>query len=135
MEALDALCATHPERTADATCDRCGLFTCADCRKAYQGRPLCLPCHAALWKEKPSTRAVIALAFGFIGFLGFLPGLVALYLGQRELKAIQAGESPPSGEGFATMARDLGYLHAAMLAGILMVWAARSSGMSGSGVL
>lgn len=50
-----AMCAAHPEASADAVCTRCGNFMCTTCSDKRQGT-LCPPCREALgtW---PFTRA------------------------------------------------------------------------------
>ena len=115
MEASAALCPLHPESRADGTCSRCGTFVCERCRKWQVGRMLCLRCHTVALGEKPSTRATVALVFATLGFCGFVPGIVGLVLGYRELGAIRRGESPGSGEGWAVLARNVGWFHVAML--------------------
>jgi hypothetical protein len=114
-EASVALCPIHPERPADGTCTRCGTFVCERCRKWQVGRMLCLRCHTVALGEKPSQRATLALLFATVGFCGFVPGLVALVLGHQELAAIRRGESSASGEGWAVLARNVGWFHLAML--------------------
>lgn len=76
---------------------------------------LCLRCHKVALGEKPSRRATLALVFATAGFCGFVPGLVAIFLGHQELAAIYRGEAPGSGEGIARLARNVGYFHLAML--------------------
>jgi hypothetical protein len=115
MDASTALCATHPESPADGTCSRCGTFLCERCRKWQAQRMLCLRCHKVALGEKPSKRAMTALAFATLGFCGFLPGLVAIVLGHQEVAAIRRGEAPGSGEGLAVLARNVGWFHLAML--------------------
>jgi hypothetical protein len=115
MATSTAPCPTHPERPADDICSRCGTFLCERCRKWQVGRMLCLRCHTVALGEKPSSRATLALVFATVGFCGFLPGVVALVLGYQELAAIHRGESPGSGEGWAVLARNVGWFHLAML--------------------
>jgi hypothetical protein len=115
MEESAALCATHPDTPADGTCSRCGLFICERCRRWQVGRMLCLRCHKVALGEKPSRRATLALVFATAGFCGFVPGVVAIFLGHQELAAIYRGEAPGSGEGIARLARNVGYFHLAML--------------------
>ncbi|GEN07207.1 hypothetical protein SAMN05443572_104168 [Myxococcus fulvus] len=76
---------------------------------------LCLRCHKVALGEKPSTRATVAVVFATLGFCGFVPGLVGLVLGYQELAAIRAGTSPGSGEGWAVLARNVGWFHLAVL--------------------
>jgi hypothetical protein len=63
---------------------------------------------------------MLALVFATLGFFGFLPGLPALFLGHQELAAIRRGEAPGSGEGLATLARNVGYFHLLMLVVIVL---------------
>ena len=87
---------------------------------------LCSRCHHGILGDKPSRRATWALAFAALGFLGFVPGLVALILGQQELNAIHAGEASGAGEGLAKLARDMGWFHLGMLVVIAIGLAFRS---------
>ncbi len=116
LEASAAPCPNHPQVPADGTCSRCGTFLCEKCRKWQAGRMLCLRCHTVALGEKPSQRATLALVFATLGFVGFLPGVVALVLGYQELAAIRRGESPGSGHGWAVPARNVGWFHVVMLA-------------------
>ncbi|ATB48402.1 DUF4190 domain-containing protein [Corallococcus macrosporus] len=126
MEATVALCPLHPERPAEGTCSRCGTFLCEGCRKWQVGRMLCLRCHTVALGEKPSQRATLALIFATAGFIGFVPGLVGLVLGYQELAAIRRGAAPGSGEGWAILARNVGWFHVAMLVLIGLVVTFRS---------
>ncbi|WP_237077279.1 hypothetical protein [Myxococcus xanthus] len=76
---------------------------------------LCLHCHTVALGEKPSKRATLALIFATVGFIEFVPGLVGLVLGYQELAAIRRGAAPGSGEGWAVLARNVGWFHVAML--------------------
>ncbi|NVJ03071.1 DUF4190 domain-containing protein [Myxococcus sp. AM009] len=126
MEAMVALCPLHPERPAEGTCSRCGTFLCEGCRRWQVGRMLCLHCHTVALGEKPSQRATLALIFATVGFIGFVPGLVGLVLGYQELAAIRRGTAPGSGEGWAVLARNVGWFHVAMLVIIGLGVASRS---------
>ncbi|AEI67623.1 hypothetical protein LILAB_28710 [Corallococcus macrosporus] len=87
---------------------------------------LCLRCHTVALGEKPSQRATLALIFATAGFIGFVPGLVGLVLGYQELAAIRRGAAPGSGEGWAILARNVGWFHVAMLVLIGLVVTFRS---------
>ena len=50
-----------------------------------------------------------------LGFVGFIPGVFALVLAQREISAIERLEAPAAGESFARMARTIGWFHVLML--------------------
>ncbi|WP_246136953.1 MULTISPECIES: hypothetical protein [Myxococcus] len=87
---------------------------------------LCSRCHTVALGEKPSQRATLALIFATVGFIGFVPGLVGLVLGYQELAAIRRGTSPGSGEGWALLARNVGWFHLTVLLIIGLGWMARS---------
>ncbi|WP_223644193.1 hypothetical protein [Corallococcus sp. EGB] len=58
---------------------------------------------------------MLALVFATVGFCGFVPGIVGLVLGQKELNAIEAGQAPVSGHEPAVIARNVGWFHVVML--------------------
>jgi hypothetical protein len=71
--------------------------------------------HAYAGPKKGSSKArtavivgAVAALTGFIG-VGLIIGPFAIYLGNQELKAIRAGQSPPSGQGLATVAVICGW--------------------------
>jgi hypothetical protein len=74
-------CAVHPEAEATAYCRNCGKALCPECTRSVQGMHYCEPCLAALVTQpaavKPSHHSPVA-AF----FLGFIPGLGAVYNGE-----------------------------------------------------
>jgi len=62
--------------------------------------------------QSTSTQAITALVLGILSIVtccGIL-GPIAWYLGNQELKAIQEGRSPASGEGVAKAGKILGML-------------------------
>jgi hypothetical protein len=65
-------------------------------------------------EKSPSSRAIASIVLGILGLLSgcglivFSP--LAWYLGRKELKAIQAGLSPKSGEGYARVGVVLGII-------------------------
>ena len=80
--------------------------------------------------QKSSSQATTALVMGILSFLCcgiFAP--IAWYLGNREIKAIQAGASPVSGEGIAKAAMILGIIGTIYLA-IAVFWIFFMGGMA-----
>jgi len=62
--------------------------------------------------QSTSTQAITALVLGILSIVtccGIL-GPIAWYLGNQELKAIQEGRSPATGEGVAKAGKILGML-------------------------
>jgi hypothetical protein len=74
--------------------------------------PLSRPVQQSL-QQTSSTGAVAALILGIISvlmfcFFGFITGPIAIFLGMKELKAIDAGQSSPAQRGYAKMGVILG---------------------------
>jgi uncharacterized membrane protein YjgN (DUF898 family) len=70
-----------------------------------------------------STQAIASLILGLIGIVpccGLLAP-IAWYLGNQELKAIQQGRSPASGEGVAKAGMILGILGTIEI-GLVLLW-------------
>ncbi len=123
----DASCRLHPDVAAVALCSRCGSFVCEDCR--LDRDPVrCPRCHEVALGAAPSGQAVAALVLATCGFAGFVPGIVGLVLARREIDRIRRGEAPLRGLGYAELARNLGWFHAAMLAASLIALAAWALG-------
>ncbi len=81
-------CAVHPERESVAYCGECGRAMCAECRHEVRGVSYCENCLAAHMRPgvfyRPSD---LGSQPGVALFLGFIPGVGAIYNGQF-LKAI-----------------------------------------------
>jgi hypothetical protein len=61
-------CASHPERSADGVCARCGSFACTDCVafERSNGDRICKQCIVALGRPfRPHTIGVLSFFFGF----------------------------------------------------------------------
>ncbi|WP_426756564.1 hypothetical protein [Myxococcus sp. Y35] len=128
-----AVCATHPDVAAVATCARCGGFLCGDCTELAGETPSCAPCVAVLRQEaRPSRVIPVALALNVVG-LASLPcslyilalptlvaGLVGVVLGMRELRRIARGEGAERGRTLARVTVVLGWVDLGLAAG----WAA-----------
>jgi len=73
-------CAVHTEVEATGYCRNCGKALCAQCTRDVRGILYCEPCLAdLLTKPQPvASGSSPALA----GFLGFIPGLGAVYNGE-----------------------------------------------------
>lgn len=121
-------CARHPDALASGACARCGTFGCEKCLHPFDGQPTCERCELLLTeKAVPSERAKLALWLGIAGInFTLVPGIVALFLAYRELAAIARGEAPIAGRPYARAARILGWICAAVLAGIGLVLAQES---------
>lgn len=66
--------------------------------------------------EQTSSRAIIALVLGIVGFFFCQPlGIAAWIMGGRERKAIAAGQAPQSGMGLATAAWIIGIIDTILL--------------------
>jgi hypothetical protein len=74
-------------------------------------------------EKSPSSRAIASIVLGILGLLSgcvFVFSPLAWYLGREELKAIQAGLSPKSGEGFARVGVVLGTI-GTIIGGLILV--------------
>lgn len=61
--------------------------------------------------QKASSRATTSLILGILGFVCCqLCAPFAWYMGQQEMKAIRAGQSPAAGEGIAMAGKILGII-------------------------
>jgi hypothetical protein len=78
-------CAVHPEATATAYCRTCGKAMCDACKHTVQGVIYCEDCLAARVNQ-PATAVYPpppdAPSVGTATFLGFIPGVGAMYNGQ-----------------------------------------------------
>ncbi|ATB44936.1 hypothetical protein [Corallococcus macrosporus] len=128
-----AVCATHPDVAAVATCARCGTFLCGDCLELAGETPYCAPCVGVLRREaRPSRVIQVALALNVAG-LACLPcslalplptlvaGLAGVVLGLRELRRIARGEGAARGRTQAQVTAALGWLNLALASGWLAV--------------
>jgi len=95
-------CAIHPERQAAAYCRTCGKALCEDCKRDVMGAIYCEPCIAARLHGQPAAPGpVIAAPIPplppgtgspvLAGFLGFIPGVGAMYNGQFMKAFIHVG--------------------------------------------
>lgn len=123
---LPKRCALHSAADAVAVCERCGAFACESCRRDVEGSALCASCQDRRLNRPPSAAAVLSLVLAALTPLGLLPGIAGGVIGARELKRIQAGQSPVTGEGYARLARALGAFSAAALVAIVLWAVARS---------
>jgi TM2 domain-containing membrane protein YozV len=78
-------CANHPDVDSVAFCGQCGRPLCAQCRREVRGMVYCETCLAA--RLQPSTLPPLlgvegAANPGLALFLGFIPGVGAIYNGQ-----------------------------------------------------
>ena len=121
----DAQCGNHPDAPAVALCARCGVFVCARCRHATVASELCDRCHALYVKGKPSREANLALLLATLGFVAVIPGVVALFLAQKELRRVDAARSPLAGRSVAELARVLGIFHLLVLVVLIVIAASR----------
>lgn len=83
-------CLNHPELQAVAFCRACGKALCENCKRPAQGTVFCeehVPAAAAAPAAAPSGAAVLpvydpSVSPGLALFLGFIPGVGAIYNGQ-----------------------------------------------------
>jgi hypothetical protein len=81
-------------------------------------------------EAKASSRATTSLILGILGFVCCqLCAPFAWYMGQQELKAIKAGQSPVAGQGFATAGWILGIIGSILLVFVLL-WIFFMGGMA-----
>ncbi|MGH9351233.1 MAG: LiaI-LiaF-like domain-containing protein [Terriglobia bacterium] len=83
-------CANHPEAEVVAYCGHCGRALCAACRRDVRGISYCENCLAARMQSSsfpPVFGPDLGPQPGLALFLGFIPGVGAIYNGQI-LKAI-----------------------------------------------
>ena len=113
----NARCALHPDLQAVENCERCGAFVCANCLELTPEGNRCQSCYQRVTKEKPSSRAVMALVFAVVGInCCLLPGVIGLVLGTAELAAIERGEAPAAGKNLARGGQIVGGISAVLTA-------------------
>lgn len=113
----NARCALHPDHQAVENCERCGAFVCSECVELTPEGVRCQRCYERVTKEKPSTRAVMALVFAIVGInCCLVPGIVGLVLGTAELEAIERGEAPAAGRNLARGGQIVGGVSAVLTA-------------------
>ncbi|MFI5104362.1 MAG: B-box zinc finger protein, partial [Terriglobales bacterium] len=80
-------CAVHSETPAVAFCRTCGKALCENCKRDVMGAIYCEPCIAARLQTPPPVQPVAVPAVpgapnpGIAAFLGFIPGVGAMYNG------------------------------------------------------
>ncbi len=121
--AQGARCALHPATAAVDICQRCGGFVCGECLELQGSDVFCQNCfQRSGGGGKASGRAVASLVLGILGIqCGLLPGVVALFLAQQELAAIDRGESPAAGKGLAKGGLILGWISVGLLVAVILV--------------
>jgi len=75
-------CAVHPEVDAVGFCRNCGKALCAGCSREVRGMVYCESCLADMVTRPPSPVAPDRGNTGMATFLGFIPGLGAIYNGE-----------------------------------------------------
>ena len=121
MELAGATCSAHSAVAVD-TCERCGIFLCAECINFADTSALCVNCHAMRVYTKPSGRAVAALLMGIVGLHCLWPlGVLGWVLASQERAAIDAGKAPVAGQSLTTAAKGLGILNLVVLVGVVLV--------------
>ncbi|HJL18755.1 MAG TPA: DUF4190 domain-containing protein [Sandaracinaceae bacterium LLY-WYZ-13_1] len=108
-----ASCHQHADAAAVGTCDRCGVYVCAACRRFYDYVPLCSDCydrrsHAA--PASPRARWSVLLAILGVAFVVIPFGIPAVFLAHTELAAIERGQASAGGRGTARAAVLLGWI-------------------------
>ncbi len=78
-------CSTHPLADSVAFCGQCGRALCADCKREISGMVYCETCLAARL-QAPTLPPILGPNVGpnpgLALFLGFIPGVGAIYNGQ-----------------------------------------------------
>jgi len=75
-------CAVHAEVEATGYCRNCGKAMCQQCTRDVQGVLYCEPCLAALVTHPQPPAPASSSSPGAALFLGFVPGLGAVYNGE-----------------------------------------------------
>ena len=78
-------CPTHPSVDATAFCGQCGRALCPDCKREVRGMIYCESCLAARLQSSsfpPILGPGGGPHTGLALFLGFIPGVGAIYNGQ-----------------------------------------------------
>ena len=77
-------CANHLEKDATAYCGQCGRPLCSDCRREVRGMTYCETCLASRVQSSsfPSAFTDMSANPGLALFLGFIPGVGAIYNNQ-----------------------------------------------------
>ena len=79
-------CPTHPSADAVAYCGQCGRALCAECRHEVRGMIYCENCLAARLQSPSMLPPILGPGAGpqpgLALFLGFIPGVGAIYNGQ-----------------------------------------------------
>lgn len=71
------------------------------------------------------SKATLALVLGVASLLLCWPaGIIAIVVGNQELKAIRNGQSPPAGQGYAKIGVALGWVALAVMVIAVIVWVA-----------
>lgn len=80
-------CAVHPEVDATGFCRNCGKALCPECTRKVRGALYCENCLGGLVSTAPNLPVKSDVNPGLAAFLGFVPGLGAVYNGEY-LKAL-----------------------------------------------
>jgi uncharacterized membrane protein YjgN (DUF898 family) len=79
--------------------------------------------------QSASTNAIVSLVLGILGVVCCsLMAPIAWYLGNQEIKAIQAGSSPAAGDGLARAGMILGIVGVVVF-GLQLIWIFFMGGM------
>ncbi|HEX3553476.1 MAG TPA: DUF4190 domain-containing protein [Thermoanaerobaculia bacterium] len=81
-------------------------------------------------QQSASTQAITSLILGILGVIccGLLAP-IAWYIGNQEIRAIQAGASPPASEGLARAGMILGIVGSVLLC-LQLIWIFFMGGMA-----
>jgi hypothetical protein len=104
-------CAVHPEADATGYCRNCGKALCSNCSREVRGVIYCETCLADMVTQPRATAVEGGRSPGLATFLGFIPGLGAVYNGEymkaiihvlvfASLVAIESGDHPDSIHAF-----------------------------------
>lgn len=88
----EAQCPRHPERVADAVCERCGTFMCPGCTVVRENERLCPDCARRKGGLGGSWLAVSAGILSFISLACAPLGLVAILLAGIDLVSMAVND-------------------------------------------
>ncbi len=88
----EAQCPRHPERVADAVCERCGTFTCPECTVVRGTERFCPDCARRTGGLGGSWLAVSAGILSFISLACAPLGLVAILLAGIDLVSMAVND-------------------------------------------
>jgi DNA-directed RNA polymerase subunit RPC12/RpoP len=124
---LDRPSSSRPARPSsrggsERACPMCGEGVSASATRCpHCGERLAARAAARAAASMRPHRGGLILAFGILGFFCFVFALLALIMGNDDLKEMQAGRMDPSGEGLTQAGRILGVIDCVLVALLMML--------------